>query len=263
MGFCWASALVNNLLSCSLLLEPIATTKLLLILLLRTALQALAIQAQYESLGGDEAHSHPLILQLQSILGDVVSPSVQLIAANVFMQAGMKKEALQCVHNGNTLEQVGLCAQIYLSLDRLDLAKQTMQQLRKMDEDSILTQLTSVYIALATGSSMAAEANHTLNQLSEQYGPSPLLLNLTACALMQSGKYAEAESKLQQARDEFSSSSADTLVNTIVALQYQSKPVGEYVAMLKQQYPNHFLAKGLDTVQGAFDREAVKYRVAA
>ncbi|KAL3906765.1 MAG: hypothetical protein SGARI_003852, partial [Bacillariaceae sp.] len=115
------------------------------------ALQALAVQAQYESLGGDETQTQPLIIQLQSMLGDGVSPSVQLIAANVFLQAGMKKEALQCVHNGSTLEQIGLCAQLYLSLDRLDLAKQSLNQLRKMDEDSMLTQLTSVYVALATG----------------------------------------------------------------------------------------------------------------
>jgi predicted negative regulator of RcsB-dependent stress response len=89
------------------------------------------------------------------------------------------------------------------------------------------------------------------------------LLNLMACAYMQSGNYAEAENKLEQARSEFSASDVDTIVNTIVALQYQQKPVGQYVMALKQQYPNHFLSQGLDTVQGAFDREAVKYRVSA
>ncbi|KAG7372426.1 coatomer epsilon subunit-domain containing protein [Nitzschia inconspicua] len=229
------------------------------------ALQALALQAQYEALAasGDGAQTQSVILQLQSMLGDGVSPLVQLIAANVFLQAGMKKEALACVHNGSTLEQVALCAQIYITLDRLDLAKQSLQQMRKMDEDSILTQVTSVYIALATGSSMASEASHTLNQLSEQYGPSPMLLNLMACAFMQAGKYSEAESKLEQARSEFAATDADTLVNTIVALQYQQKPVGEYLIALKQHHPNHFLSQGLDTVQGAFDREAIKYRVAA
>ncbi|KAG7343266.1 coatomer epsilon subunit-domain containing protein [Nitzschia inconspicua] len=229
------------------------------------ALQALALQAQYEALAalGDGAQTQSVILQLQSMLGDGVSPLVQLIAANVFLQAGMKKEALACVHNGTTLEQVALCAQIYITLDRLDLAKQSLQQMRKMDEDSILTQVVSVYIALATGSSMASEASHTLNQLSEQYGPSPMLLNLMACAFMQAGKYSEAESKLEQARSEFAATDADTLVNTIVALQYQQKPVGEYLIALKQHHPNHFLSQGLDTVQGAFDREAIKYRVAA
>jgi coatomer protein complex subunit epsilon len=225
----------------------------------------LALQAQYEALAstGDASQTQPIVLQLQGMLGDGVSPNVQLTAAGVFLQAGMKKEALQCVHNGTTLEQVGLCIQIYIMLDRLDLAKQGLQQMRRMDEDSMLTQLSSVHVALATGSSMSAEAVHTLNQLSEQYGPSPMLLNLMACAYMQGGKYAEAENKLDQARNEFGATDVDTLVNTIVVLQYQQKPADQFIIALKQQYPNHFLAQGLDTVQGAFDREAVKYRVTA
>lgn len=201
-----------------------------------------------------------MIPQLQSLLGDGVSPRVQATAAHVFLKADMKKEALQCVHQGLTMEQVGLCVQIYILLDRLDLAEQALQQLRRTDEDSMLTQLSSVQVALATGSSMAGEAVHTLTQISEQYGPSPMLLNLMACAHMQGGNYAEAERKLAQAREEFSADDVDTLVNLIVASQYQFKPIGEYVGALKKQYPTHFLSLGLDTVGGAFDREAIKYR---
>lgn len=226
-------------------------------------LKALALHAQYETLAasGDAAQTQSVIQQLQTMLSDGVSPRVQLTAAHVFLKAGMKKEALQCVHQGLTMEQTSLSVQIYILLDRLDLAEKVLQQLRQTDEDSMLTQITSVHVALATGSSMAGEAAHTLNQISEQYGPSPMLLNLMACAQLQGGNYAEAEQRLMQARDEFSADDADTLVNLIVASQYQNKPIGEYVAALKQQYPSHFLSMGLDTVGGAFDREAIKYRV--
>lgn len=223
-------------------------------------LKALALQAQFAKLSATGGLTQTVIQQLQSMLGDGVSPRVQLTAAHVFLQVGMKKEALQCVHQGLTMEQISLCIQIYIILDRLDLAQQTLKQLRKSDEDSMLTQLTSVQVALATGSSMAGEAVHTLNQISEQYGPSTLLLNLMACAQMQGGNFDEAERKLTQARDEFSADDADTLVNLIVASQHQHKPVEEHIATLKQQYPTHFLSLGLDTVGGAFDREAIKYR---
>mmetsp|Transcript_18644 Transcript_18644/g.45036 ORF Transcript_18644/g.45036 Transcript_18644/m.45036 type:complete len:293 (-) Transcript_18644:92-970(-) len=227
------------------------------------ALQALAIQAQFESMvnvKGSEAQTQGLVQQLQSMLGDP-SPSVHLTAAYVLLQAGMKKEALQCVHQGTTLEHTAVCVQIYIMIDRLDLATQTLAQMRRQDEDSMLTQVTSVHVALATGSSAASEAVHTLNQLSEQYGPSPFLLNLTACAYLQAGNYVEASSKLEQAREEFQAADVDTLVNSIVALQYQDKPTDELVGQLKTQYPNHFLSQGLETVQGAFDRESIKYRV--
>jgi coatomer protein complex subunit epsilon len=224
-----------------------------------TALQALALQAQYES-GGDQ---DSIIPQLQSMLGDGVDPSTQLIATHVFLKAGMKKEALQCVHQGDTLEQLAVTLQLYLQLDRLDLAKKQLQMLRQADEDSILCHLGAVYIALATGSSAAQDALHSLQQLSEQYGPSILLLNLTACAHLQAGQYAQAESKLEQARQELGATDADTLVNLIVACQYQQKPTAALVQSLKASHPTHFLSKGLEMVEGAFERESLKYQVAA
>jgi len=223
-------------------------------------LKALALQAQFVTLAATGVSTQSVIQELQSMLGDGVSPRVQVTAAHVFLQADMKKEALQCVHQGLTLEQISLCVQIYIILDRLDLAQNTLQQLRKTDEDSMFTQLASVQVALATGSSMAGDAVHTLTQISEQYGPSLMLLNLMACAQMQGGNYAEAERKLVQAREEFSADDADTIVNLIVASQYQHKPIAEYVEALKHNYPTHFLSVGLDTVGGAFEREAIKYR---
>lgn len=204
-----------------------------------------------------------LIPQMQMLLGDGVDSSTQVTAAQVFLMAGMKKEALQCVHQGRSLEQISLALQIYLQLDRIDLAQKQLALLRSTDEDSILTQLGSVYIALATGSSAAKDAVHTLSQMSEQYGPSVFLLNLLACAYMQAGQYSLAETKLEQARQELSSSAAaspDTLVNLIVAYQYQQKPTAPLVQTLQQQFPNHFLSKGLEMVHGAFERESIKYR---
>jgi coatomer protein complex subunit epsilon len=219
----------------------------------------LGLRAQYEM--SDANGKGSLLPQLQTMLADS-NASVQLTAAHVFLSAGMKKEALQCVHQGVTLEHTSLALQIYLQIDRLDLAKTQLQLLKQADEDSILTQLGSVHIALATGSSMAKDAVHTLSQLSEQYGPSVFLLNLLACAYIQQGQYEQAEGRLLEAQAE-GATDADTLVNLIVCSQYQHKPTAGLVQQLKQQYPDHFLAKGLEMVEGAFEREAMKYKVAA
>lgn len=228
---------------------------------LPTALQALNLQARYYMNPSDES----LIAQLQSMLGDGVDPATQLYAAQIFLQAGMKKEALQAVFGGRSLHQLSLASQIYLQLDRLDLAAKEYAKMQKIDEDSVLTQMTSVYIQLAKGSSGASDALHLLQQLSEQYGASVLLLNLTACALLQAGQYAQAEAKLNEAMQDFAEEaqkSPDTLVNLIVSQQYQQKPTTALVEQLQALYPNHFLVQGLTMVQGAFEREAVKYQVA-
>lgn len=229
------------------------------LLLCFIAIQALQLKAQYETAA--EPQKEALIQQLQTMLGDGVTPSVQLTAAHVFLAAGLKKEALQCVHLGTTMEHIACAVQIYLQLDRIDLAQQQLALLKRGDEESMLTQLASVHIALASGSSMAKDAMHTLSQLAEQYGPSVFLLNLMASACMLLGQYATAEQRLEQARQELSANDADTLCNLIVAYQYQRKPTAPLVAELKAKFPSHFLVKGLEIVEGAFDRESLKYQV--
>ena len=218
----------------------------------------LAVQQQ------DEATQQMIVGQVSSLLGDGATTSVQLTASQIFVKAGMKREALQCVHLGLTMEHIMSCLQLYLQLDRLDLASQQLGLLKQADEDSVLTQLGSVYVALGTGSSSAKDAVHTLNQLAEQYGPSVYLTNLMACALLQQGQYAEAEQRLTQAKQEGLpgvENDVDTMVNLLVCYQYQNKPTAPLVQQIVSQHPSHFLSKGLETVNGAFERESMKYRV--
>mmetsp|Transcript_6812 Transcript_6812/g.19938 ORF Transcript_6812/g.19938 Transcript_6812/m.19938 type:complete len:294 (-) Transcript_6812:239-1120(-) len=223
-------------------------------------IRALGLRAQFDST--DDAGKQSLLPQLQTMLGEGVTPSVQLTAAHVFLASGMKKEALQCVHEGMTMEHKCLALQIYLQIDRIDLAQQELTKMKRADEDSILSQLGGVYIALAKGSSVAKDAVHTLTQLSEQYGPSTFLLNLMACAYMCGEMYESASQQLEQIRTDFIVD-ADTLANMIVCSQHLGNPVGPLIQQLKTQYPSHFMVKGLEMVEGAFERESIKYKVAA
>ena len=93
------------------------------------------------------------------------------------------REALHCVHMGLTMEHLAMCVQIYIKIDRLDLARESLNLLKQADEDSILAQLTSAYIAIGQGSSRSDDAVHILAGLSEQYGPSLMLLNCMAVAI--------------------------------------------------------------------------------
>mmetsp|Transcript_22056 Transcript_22056/g.25098 ORF Transcript_22056/g.25098 Transcript_22056/m.25098 type:complete len:179 (+) Transcript_22056:298-834(+) len=178
----------------------------------------------------------------------------------------MTKEALSCVHQGTSMEHLAITIQIYLRMDRIDLAKQTLSTMKRADEESILTQLCSVYISLATGKSQAQEAVHTLGSLKEQYGASPMLLNLNAVAFMVGGRYENAEKCLMDAVTEGGGESSDTLINLIVCYQHLDKgldEIGPLLERMKIGYPFHPFVQGLARVEGAFEREAVKYRVAA
>lgn len=201
--------------------------------------------------------------QLKSLAANSTGVAgAQLAAAQVFLEAGLNKDALQCVNGAATMEHSALVLQVYLRIDRLDLAQQQLRQLKAADEDAILTQLGAIYCNLATGSSGAADALHGVNTLLEQYGASPLLANLCACSLMQQGNYAEAEGRLQECLQEFPENIIpDTLINMIVCSQHQQKATQPWLTQMKTTYPLHSFCAGVDRVQAAFEREVGKYKV--
>lgn len=236
----------------------------------RPGLQALCLAAQYNSSNATEDSKSSIIDQLKVLVSNTTSNHAKLIAAQILLSAGLTKDALQCVSTSSTtmsLEQMLLALQIYIKIDRIDLAQSQLKTMKLSDEDAVLTQLGTVYVALANGSSSANDVLHAMNSLMEQYGPSPLLLNLTACGHLQSGEYNNAEKRLEECLSEFGGENnndtmiADTYINMIVACTHQGKSIDQYVTQMKQFYPNHTFCTGLDRVLGAIDREAVKYQV--
>lgn len=198
--------------------------------------------------------------------------TAQLIAAQVLLQENQVAAAFQCVggssssSSSSAINMEHLCTklQILLKIDRLDLAKSLYQQIRIIDEDSIITQLCSVYIHLAEGRTGAADAEHTLNMLSEQYGPSSLLLNLVSCALLIGTNYNSAELKLKECLMEHTETvCADTYVNLITTYVHQNKMKEAYETLneLQSKYPFHPYHSGIERITTAFDREAIKYAV--
>jgi len=222
----------------------------------RPALQAIGLAAQYHSASPDA--KGPIAEEMKKFIG---TPG-QLIAAQILLDSGNTKDALHCVHLGQSMEQLALALQIYIKIDRNDLAQESLRQLKQMDEDAVLTQLGQVYVSLAAGSSSAGDAIHTLNSLMEQYGPSPMLLNLMACAKISQGDYAGAEKRLMECITEFPDLMiTDTLVNMIVCTQQQGKPTTKWVTEMKTRYPHHPFCAGLDRVVTALEREVLKYKV--
>jgi len=228
--------------------------------------QAIGLRAKYESPSTPESSKSSILSDLQTLVSDpATTATAQLVAAQTFLSNGeMTKEALQCVHLGTTMEHLALTVQIYLRMDRLDLANKALTAMRQKDEEAVLTQLCACYIHVVTGKSRALDAVHLLGSLSEQYGASTMLLNLTAVANMTAGQYAEAETSLMEATSE--GEDVDTLINLIVCYQQQGKTMDTIAPVLervKNTYPTHPFVQGLVRVEGAFERESIKYKVTA
>lgn len=232
-------------------------------------IQALNLHAAYELAASmaDTTKMDDIITKLKNLLYNnpsEVTTSLQLTAAHVFLRHNLTREALQCVHLGVSMEHIAICLQIYLKIDRLDLAESQLSLLKQADEDAILTQLGSVYYNIAKGKSASGEALHSLSMLSEQYGPSIMLLNTTAVAHLVAGNYPAAEGVLLEAKEEMASTgvkNADTLINLIVCASQMGKDSSSYVEEMKKVHQNHPFVEGLERVENAFERESLKYAV--
>mmetsp|Transcript_14155 Transcript_14155/g.20658 ORF Transcript_14155/g.20658 Transcript_14155/m.20658 type:complete len:306 (+) Transcript_14155:90-1007(+) len=229
------------------------------------SIRALGLRAQYESPNATDDDKATIVAQFQSLLADNESAnnaSVQLTACHVFLLQGeMTREALQCVHLGLTMEHLAMSLQLYLKMDRLDLAEEQLGLMKQGDEDAILTQLCSAYLAIATGRSKSDDAIYSLNSLMEQYGPSPLLSNCMAVSQIVGGKYEKAEGLLKETLDSHPGD-VDAMVNLVVVYQHlgnKSKELEEVLDKLRKEHKDHFFVKGLERVEGALEREAGKY----
>jgi len=241
-------------------------------------IQAINLRAQYESPSATPSTKSQILTSLHTLLSSPTgstSTTLQLLASQTFLSAGSShtESALECVHLGTTMEHLAQTVQIYLKMNRIDLASRQFDLMKQADEEAVLTQLCGVYVNAATGRSEVNEAVHVLGSLTEQYGPSLMLLNCMAVVMLVGERYDEAETVLVQAVGELDQQGVeggkgdvDTLINLLVCYQHQGKEmdvIDPVLKQLKEGWKDHPFVEGLLRVEGAFDREAVKYAVSS
>jgi coatomer protein complex subunit epsilon len=202
-------------------------------------------------------------------LGDAslgADEALRLVCAHIYLEAGKLKEALQLVHDGHSFEAMNVAVQIYLRIDRVDLAAKTVATMQEMDDNDTMTQLATSWLGVVQGGEKATEAFFLLQELVEKFGATPSVLNGMAAAQMALHKYADAFGHLRQAREIDLAAkrpvAADTLINSMVCLQHLQKSgdiINTIEAELKTSHPNHpFLQRQADVV-AEFDRAAANY----
>lgn len=225
------------------------------------ALQAIKLLATYKE---DPEKREMVLMTLNEWLQDGASansPSVQLVAAMIFLNEDMTKDAIKAVRHGTTMEQVSLLAQIYVKMDRTDLAQKQLRLMQQADEDATLTQLTGCWVNLALGGSKCQEALFVFEELIDKFVSTPLLLNGQACAYLHQGKHEDADRVLVDALSK-APNDPDTLANLITTYYHLDKAEGvvnRYVSQLKTVAPKHPFVAQLNTVTSCFDRVAAQY----
>mmetsp|Transcript_36745 Transcript_36745/g.37398 ORF Transcript_36745/g.37398 Transcript_36745/m.37398 type:complete len:238 (+) Transcript_36745:3-716(+) len=219
------------------------------------ALRAVKLLASFMA---DPSTKELALMQMQEWMTDPVASNtatLQLISAILYMHDDNIKDAIKVIRHGVSMEQCALLVQLYLRIDRLDLAQKQVKLMKGTDEDHTLTMLASAWTMLAQGSK-AVDATYVYEELADKYSPSPLLMNGLAVAKMQQGLYEEAESHLQDALAK-AQSDPDSLANLVCVGQHLQRPpevIARYLSQLKMKAPSHPLLSSLSIFESAFDR---------
>jgi len=229
-------------------------------------LQPLHLLAQF--LSGNQAKRDSIVLELDSTMGGNVDVSnyVQLlVAATIYLHMDQPESALRTLHPSDHLECVALRLQSLLVLNRADLARKELKAMQEKDEDATVTQLAQAWTNMATGGDKIQEAYYIYQEMIDKMGGTALLLNGQAVTFLAQGKYAEAETALQEAIEK-DPNNPETLVNMIVMAQHQGKQpevCSRYLSQLKDLEPNHSFLVKLEQKEADFDRMVKQYAITA
>lgn len=212
------------------------------------ALQACRLLAQYQSAQSDADRSAVLSTVddwTSATPGlDALGPFASAICGILYMKEAKWDRAIYALHKVQSLEMSALLTECFIHISRRDLAEKSVQRMKQIDEDNVVTQLSWVRCLLAQADSSeraVIDAQGILLDLTSKYGESVSLLNsLAACAIVQQ-QFGEAEKMLLRALSK-RANDTETLINMTVCAIHSRKPrdlINRYVSQVKTIAPSH------------------------
>jgi len=227
------------------------------------SLQALKLLASFY-LSPDNRES--IVTKLKEWLQQGISQGddvLQITAATIYTELGNYEDALRCIYTSTTLESLSFVVQLYLRINRLDLAEKELEKLQKLDEDATITLLSTAWVHLHAGGDRSKEALGIFQDLVEKYGSTVTLLNGIGVSHLAAKRYNDAEKVFLQALEKKASDS-DTIINLIATYQHQQKPqdiITRYLSQLKTSAPTHPWLLDYQKMETNFDQFAAQLTV--
>jgi len=195
--------------------------------------------------------------------------TVRVLAGTAFALANEVEEALETLGvgtNTDNLEAVALTVQIYLSINRPDLARKEFERAKRWAGDDMLVQLVEAFIGMVTGKDGYQDCNSFYDeQLGNPSLTSPHLLTARGITRLLRGEVAGAKSDLEEAVLQHGGKpDAETLGAMTVAAglsQSKSTETEQLWAQLITEYPSHPMVLDLARKSEQFDELCMKFPV--
>ncbi|KAI0741680.1 coatomer epsilon subunit-domain-containing protein [Daedaleopsis nitida] len=193
---------------------------------------------------------------------------VRVLAGTAFARAGEIEEALETLGAGNdtqNLEAVAYTVQVYLSINRPDLARKELECAKRWTEDDLLLQLIEASVGLTTGKDGYSDPHSFYTeQLANPSLTSPHLLTARGVVRLLRGEVSAAKSDLEEAESQWGGKpDAETLAAQTVAagLGAKSADADELYSRLSTEFPAHPLVTSCQQKAELFDELSAKFTV--
>eukprot|EP01128_Nolandella_sp_AFSM9_P004194 TRINITY_DN1845_c0_g1_i1.p1 TRINITY_DN1845_c0_g1~~TRINITY_DN1845_c0_g1_i1.p1 ORF type:complete len:307 (-),score=67.23 TRINITY_DN1845_c0_g1_i1:115-1005(-) len=185
---------------------------------------------------------------------------LQVVMGLLLVRVHQFEMALRVLHGTSSYEGRALLVQLFLQLNRPDVAAKEFASLQRMKDDAIATQLASTWVNMSLGQRRVVEAMETYQELIDKYGPSVSLLNGLAVANLQAGNLANAETVLRDALL-IDNKDATTHVNLAVTAELSAQPdsVRRQTSMLVRLAPQHPWVVSAKRAEDHFDKTFAEF----
>ncbi|GMH69042.1 hypothetical protein TL16_g10050 [Triparma laevis f. inornata] len=139
-------------------------------------------------------------VDLEEVEGAAEWDHLKVALATYYSLKHNLKDALRILSATTSLASHLLTLQLYLSYDRPDLSKKSLQKIQTNDEDSVEFLLGSALLNLYNNE--PDEAVYSLSTLSDQYGRSPKILNLLLSAYYIKGETERCKEIVEEIEEE-------------------------------------------------------------
>ena len=244
------------------------------------ALQAVRALARYLAAAAPERRAEA-VAQFEAWAADAAAaavPAVQAMGATVFLHEEQPLLALRALRGFGSLEALALSIEVYLRMDRVDLAERQLRALQERDDESALFQLSAAHVCLALGGDKYREALSTLQEVLQRYGEDGTAVTAAlSAALVCLRRFDEAERVLKEALAK-EPGAPELLINYLALLQHTGRGLGagagsggeeggnasaRVLAALQKAAPGHPFVAALALAESSFDRVAAGFAAAS